>query len=140
MFGAISVDTISNSTPLQRGFSFALYRHGAGLLFCLVAIQSHKSVYSGLSATHANYTARTPKSFTRLYRGFSVDLPYPSAHNTENTQAACTPPATRWRAYRQVQPLHRYQIPPPRRTLYRAGQPPYYNKVYKSAPPVMDTC
>lgn len=25
-------------------------------------------------------------------------------------------------------------IPPPRRTLYRAAQPPYYNKVYKGAP------
>nr|DAE34353.1 MAG TPA: hypothetical protein [Caudoviricetes sp.] len=26
-----------------------------------------------------------------------------------------------------------YQIPPPRRTLYRSAQPPYYNKVYKGA-------
>ena len=25
------------------------------------------------------------------------------------------------------------QIPPPRRTLYRSTQPPYYNKVYKGA-------
>lgn len=34
------------------------------------------------------------------------------------------------------------QIPPPHRTLYRAGQPPYYNKVYKGAwvRPVMDSC
>ena len=33
------------------------------------------------------------------------------------------------------QHLHRYQIPPPRRTLYRAAQPPYYNKVYIRACP-----
>lgn len=26
------------------------------------------------------------------------------------------------------------------RTLYRPAQPPYYNKVYKGAPPVMDPC
>lgn len=33
-------------------------------------------------------------------------------------------PARRWRAYRQAQRLHRYQIPPPRRTLCRPAQPP----------------
>lgn len=41
------------------------------------------------------------------------------------------------------QHLHRYQIPPPRRTLYRAAQPPYYNKVYIRAQrcsPVIDPC
>nr|DAE79523.1 MAG TPA: hypothetical protein [Caudoviricetes sp.] len=54
-----------------------------------------------------NYTASTAKPFTGLYRGFSVDLPYFSAHNTAATQAAYIPPAPRWRAYRQAQHLHR---------------------------------
>ena len=71
-----------------------------------------------------NYTAKTQKPFTGLYSGVSVDLRYSSAHNTADTQAAYAQPAPRWRAYRQALHLHRYQIPPPRRTLYRAGQPP----------------
>ena len=41
--------------------------------------------------------------------------------------------APRWMAYQRTKHLYRYQIPPPRRTLCRAAQPPYYNKVYKSA-------
>ena len=56
-----------------------------------------------------NYPAITLKTFTWLYSGVSVDLPYSSAHNTAVTQAAYTPPC---------------------RTLYRSAQPPYYNKVY----------
>lgn len=88
---------------------------GAGLLFCLAAIQPHTSIYSGLYTVHTFYTAKTPKPFTGLYRGISVDLTHSSAHNTANTQAAYTPPAPRW-------------------TLYRPAQPPYYNKVYKGAP------
>ena len=140
MLGAINVDTISDSTPLRRGFSFALHRHGAGLLFCPAAYQPSTSIYSGLSAVHANYTAKTSKPFTRLYSGISVDLPYSSTHNTATAQAAYTPTAPRWRAYRQAQHLHRYQIQPPRWTLHSLTQPPYYNNVYKSAPPVMDTC
>ena len=88
----------------------------------------------GVSATHkhlqrpfcrpCNYTAKTPKPFTGLYSGISVDLTHSSAHNTAVTQAACAPTAPRWRAYHQAQHLHRYQIPPPRRTLYRLTQPP----------------
>jgi hypothetical protein len=104
------------------------------------AYQPSTSIYSGLSAVHANYTAKTSKPFTRLYSGISVDLPYSSTHNTATAQAAYTPTAPRWRAYRQAQHLHRYQIQPPRWTLHSLTQPPYYNNVYKSAPPVMDTC
>lgn len=33
-------------------------------------------------------------------------------------------PARRWRTYKQAQCLHRYQIPPPRRTQHRTEQPP----------------
>lgn len=107
---------------------------GAGLLFCPAAIQPHTSVYSGLSVVNANYTAKTPKPFTGICSGVSVDLTNSSAHNTAATQAAYTPPTTRRRAYRQALHLHRYQIQPPRRTLYRPAQPPYYNNVYKGAP------
>lgn len=60
-------------------------------------------------------------------------MPYSSARNAANTQTACAPPAPRWRAYRQAQHLPQYQIPPPRLTLYRAAQLPYYNNVYKGA-------
>lgn len=107
---------------------------GAGLLFCPAAIQPHTSVYSGLSVVNAIYAAKTPKPFTGIYSGVSVNLTHSSAHNTAATQAAYTPPVPRWRAYHQAQHLHRYQIPPPPRTLYRPTQPPYYNKVYKGAP------
>lgn len=49
-----------------------------------------------------NYTAQTSKSFTRLYRGISVDFPYSSAHNTAATQAAYAPLAPCWRASRHA--------------------------------------
>ena len=87
-----------------------------------------------------SYTTNAAKQRTGLYMGVSVNSPYSSAHNTAVTQTAYTPPAPRWRAYRQAQHLPQYQIQPPRRTLYRSAQPPYYNKVYKGAAvrPVMD--
>ena len=62
-----------------------------------------------------NYPAITLKTFTWLYSGVSVDLPYSSAHNTAVTQAAYTPPC---------------------RTLYRSAQPPIiiiYTGVYAGA-------
>ena len=105
-----------------------------------------------VSATHkrlrwsfcrqCNYTVKTSKPFAGLYSGVPVDLTHSSGHNTAATQAAYTPPATRWRAYRQVLHLHQYQIPPQRRTLHSSSQPPYYNKVYKSAAArsVMNSC
>jgi len=80
-----------------------------------------------------SYITQAAKQRTGLYRGISVNLTHSKAHNTANTQTARTPPVPRWMAYRQAQHLHRYQIPPTRRTLYRSAQPPYYNKVYKGA-------
>lgn len=111
------------SNPAHAGGAFLLpcIDTVQGFYFCPAAYQPHTSVYSGVS----------------------VDLPNSSAHNTAATQAAYTPPAPHRRAYRQAQRLRRYQIPPTRRTLYRAEQPPHYNKVYKGAavrPPVMDPC
>lgn len=104
---------------------------GAGLLFFVRQRISHAQAFTvAFLPSMQNYTTKTSKAFTGLYSGFTVDLPYSSAHNTADTQADYTPPAPRWRAYRQALHLHRYQIPPPRRTLYRSAQPPYYNKVY----------
>lgn len=142
MFGAISVDTISDSTPLRRGFSFALYRHGAGLFFLPDSVSATHKRLQRLFCRPCNYTATETKPFTELCSGFSVNLTHSSAHNTIDTQAAYTPPAQHRRAYRQAQHLHRYQIPPQRRTLHSSSQPPYYNKVYKSAAArsVMNSC
>ena len=83
-----------------------------GFLFCLATYQPRTSVYSGFSAVHAILYTNNEKPFTELYRSFSVDLLHSSAHNTTAIQAAYTPP---------------------RRTLCRLAQPPYYNKVYKGA-------
>ncbi len=114
-----------------------------GFSFCPAAYKPRTSVYSALCIIHTIYTARTSKAFTGLYSGVSVNLTHSSAHNTVATQAVYTPHEPRWRAYHQTQYSHRYQIQPPRRTLYRAGQPPYYNKVYirvQGCAPVMDPC
>lgn len=96
----------------------------AGLLFCPAEIQPHTSVYSTLCIIHAIYTDQTPRPFTGLYSSVSVDFTHSKAHNVANTQTARTPPAPRWRAYRQALHLHRYQIPPTHWTLYRSAQPP----------------
>lgn len=125
----------------------------AGLFFCLAPAESAGLFFfpGGVSATHkrlprlffrpCNYTYKAPKPFTELYRGVSVDLRHSRARNTAATQAAYTPTAPRWRAYPQAQHLHRYQITPTHRTLYRAEQPPIIIW-YRGAPvrPVMDPC
>ena len=87
-----------------------------------------------------NYTAQTPKTFTGLYRGISIDLPNSSTRNTANTQAAYAPLVPRRRAYCQAQHLRRYQIPPPRQKLCMSAYPPIiirYIRVQRCAP-VMD--
>lgn len=50
------------------------------------------------------------------------------------TSAYTAPPAPRWSTHTRRNTSSTYQIPTPRRTLCRSAQPPYYNKVYKSAP------
>lgn len=80
-----------------------------------------------------SYTAHAAKQRTGLCRGFSCNLSYSTAHDTRLTQAAIMPPMPRWSVCQRPDALRRYQIPAPRRTLYRPAQPPYYNKVYKSA-------
>lgn len=106
---------------------------GAGLLFCPAAIQPHTSVYSAFCAVRAIYTAHATKQRTRLYRGFSCNYARSTARDTRPTQAAIIPLAPRWSVSQRRNTSSEYQIPAPRRTLYRTAQPPYYNKVYKGA-------
>ena len=90
-----------------------------------------------------NYKAKTQKPFTGLCMGVSVDLPYSSAQQysryTSRLYTTCaTPEGIPSSAASPQIP----QIPPPRRTLYRAGQPPIiirYIRVQRCAP-VMDLC
>lgn len=133
--GANSVDLFPISTPpTLAGLFFCLASaEGARLLFCLATIQPHTSVYSAFCISYANYTAHATKPRAGLYRCFSCDCTYLIITDTRPTQAAIMPPAPRWSAYQRPDALHRYQIPPPRRTLYRSAQQPYYNKVYKGA-------
>ena len=132
----------SQPRPCWRGFPFALH-----LTRCRAFIFARRRV-SRLQAFTAAFISsmklyiQNIKTVHRALQRLSVDLTYYSAHNTAAAQAAYTPTATRWRAYRQAQHPHRYQIQPTRRTLYRPAQPPYYNKVYRGATvrPVMDPC
>lgn len=121
-----------STPPTLAGLFFCLASaEGAGLLFCPFAIQTH---------TSGSYTINATKRHTGLYSGVSCDCTHSTAANTRPTQAAIIPPATRWSTHTHRNAPHRYQIPPKRRTLYRSAQPPYYNKVYKGAPPVIDSC
>ena len=125
----------------------------AGLFFCLASTRCRAFILpGGVSATHkrlqrvlfrpCNYTAHVTKQRTGLYRRFSGYLPRSTAYNTRQTKADITPPVPRWRAYRQALHLNRYKIQPPRRTLYRARQPPIiirYIRVQQCAP-VVNPC
>lgn len=73
MFGATSADALLYSTPPQSGgvFFCLASAEGAGLLFCLVAIQPRTSVYSGFSAVRAIIL---PQSQNRL-QGFTAAFP-----------------------------------------------------------------
>ena len=106
-----------------------------GFYFCPATYQPRTSACNGLSAIHAiNYTATMQKAFTGLYRCVSGNLTHFTAYNTRPAKADITPPAPRWSVSQRRSTSSAYQIPTPRRTLYRAGQQPYYNKVYKGAP------
>lgn len=99
----------------MAGFFFCLASaNGAGLLFLPENVSITHKRLQRLFCCPCNYTLPTPKPFTGLYSGVSVNLTHSNAHNTADTQAAYAPLA-------------------PRRTLYRPAQPPYYNKVYKGA-------
>ena len=96
---------------------------GAGLLFCPAVIQPHTSVYSVFCAINAVIQPTLQNSA----QGFTAAFPaicFILCLLSGGVSCYAVQPARRWRAYRQVQRLHRYQIPPPRRTLCRSAQPP----------------
>ena len=124
--------------PRWRGFSFALHRHGAGLLFCPATIQPHTSVYRVFCRVNAIYTAHTAKPHTGLCSGFSCYLPHSTAADTRPIQSAIIPPAPRWSVSQRRNTSSTYQIPPPRMDASQVSTAAYYNKVYirvQGAPP-----
>lgn len=80
-----------------------------------------------------SYTANTSKQHTELYMGFSCDYTRSTDHDTRPAQAVIIPLAQSWSVSQRRNTSSAYQIPASCRTLYRSVQPPYYNKVYKSA-------
>lgn len=81
-----------------------------------------------------SYTDHAAKQCTGLYSGFSCDCTRSTAYNTRPTQAAIIPPATRWSTPQRRSTSSTYQIPAPRRTLYRPAEPPIIIRYIKSAP------
>ena len=80
-----------------------------------------------------NLTANTARQRTRPCNGFSCDCTHLTANDTRPAKADMPLPAPRWSISQRRSTSSEYQIPAPRRTLYRTAQPPYYNKVYKGA-------
>lgn len=116
------------------GFSFALHLlRVQGFYFALLQYSPIQAFTVHFVLSMQFYTAHATKPRAGLYRRFSCDFPHSTAHDTRPTQAAIIPPAPRWSTSQRPDAIHRYQIPPQRRTLYRPAQPPYYNKVYKGA-------
>ena len=118
----------------MTGFFFCLASaEGAGLLFCPAAIQPPYKRLQWLLYHLCSYTVHATKQRTGLYRSFSCDCARSTAYDTRPEQAAIISPAPRWSVSQRHSTSSAYQIPTPRRTLYRSAQPPYYNKVYKGA-------
>lgn len=113
---------------------------GAGLLFCPTAIQPHTSVYSAFCAVNAIFTIHTIKQHTELCSGFSCDYARSSAHDTRQTQAAIIPPVPSWSVSQRRNTSSAYQDTTATPDAVQLSTADYYNKVYKSAPPVMDLC
>lgn len=143
------------TVPLSKRVKYKISaRPHAGLFFCLASAEGAGLLFLPCCNTApykrlqhvlfrpCNYAAHAAKRLTGLYRGFSCDLSHSTATNTRPTQAAIIPPAPRWSAHTHRDAPHRYQIPPPRRTLYSSAQPPIiirYIRVRRCAP-VMDSC
>lgn len=117
----------------------------AGLFFCLASADDAGLLFLPCSNTATNkrlqrvlhrqcsYTANAAKQCTELCRGFSCDCTRSTANDNRPIQEAIIPPVQCWSISQRRIASSAYQIPPPRRTLHRPAQPPYYNKVYKGA-------
>ena len=95
--------------PRWRGFYFALLQCNP--------IQAFTAAFLSLMQIIPPKLQNRLQGFTGA---FLLIWPVP-AHAIQQSHK---PPAQRWRAYHQAQHPHRYQAPPPRRTLYRSAQPP----------------
>lgn len=74
------------------------------------------------------------KTAHKALQGIFLQLcPLNSPRHQTDTSGYNTACATLERITHARTACTRYQIPPPRRTLYRSTQPPYYNNVYKGA-------
>lgn len=71
-----------------------------------------------------SYTANAVKQRTELYNGVSCDCLHPSSNDTRPIQSTITQLAPRWSVPQRPDALHQYQIPAPRRTLYRPDRRP----------------
>lgn len=119
--------------PRPRGgaFSFALHLlRVQGFYFSTLHTAQYKRLQRILSCP-CSYTANAVKQRTELYSGVSCDCARSAAHDTRPTQSAIILPVPCWSACLRLDTLNQYQISPPRRTLYRPAQTPYYNKAYK---------
>ena len=112
---------------------------GAWLLFCPAAIQSHISVYSAFCAVNAELYSQLYKTvhgaLQQLFLRFAPF--YRHKYQTDTRM----PLVQRWNVSQRPDALNRYQIPPPRRTLYRSAQPPIiirYIRVQEGYAPVMN--
>lgn len=106
---------------------------GAGLLFCPAAIQPNIGVYGAFCAVNAiippmpqNSAQGSTWAFPAIFRVLLL-LFY---------GASCyiAPPATRWSTPQRSSTSSAYQIPAPRRKLYRPAEPPIIIRYIKSAP------
>lgn len=107
---------------------------GAGLLFCSAAIQPYTSVYSVFCVVHATIYRKRRKTVHRALQWLLLWFaPFYRRRYQTDTSGYNTTCTTLERITHARTACTRYQIPPPRRTLYRSTQPPYYNNVYKGA-------
>ena len=106
---------------------------GAGLLFLPCYNTAAYKRLQRVLCRPCQFAANATKQRTGLYRRFSCDLPHSTAADTRPTQTDITPPATRWSISQHRSTSSTYQIPEPRRTLYRPAQTAYYNNVYKDS-------
>lgn len=114
-----------STPPTLAGFFFCLASNTVqGFSFCPAAREPHTSVYSAICIIHAIIQT---KRKNRL-QGFTAAFPFIYPIPAHTIQQPHKPPIRRLRSARGHTVKRctstNTRIPPPRRTLYRAGQPP----------------
>nr|DAJ19787.1 MAG TPA: hypothetical protein [Siphoviridae sp. cthBp9] len=77
---AVQSVQIKSIPPGQKwpGFSFALHRHGAGLLFCPAVYKPRTSVYSALCIIHAQLQTKRKNRLQGFTEAFPLIWPAPA--------------------------------------------------------------